>query len=359
MTADVAQSLLVWLRAELGDPELRYAKAPTLIVRGLDATVLAFELSDAPESHRGPLILRLFDPDLPAARVRRERVVHRILGELGYPVPGVLGQGRLGDRTFLLMERLPGRPFFDVLMPLCGVALLASALGWHAPWLAVGILYVGVTVRWMRRLHHLPTERVPDLLEGTGVTVDALRLDAAIDALEERARRLEGASLEPAIAWLREHRPEEGDEVLCHGDFWPGNLLCTAHGVSGLIDWGDALLAPCEYELAWSQVAYRSGLPVPGPAWLADPVTRLSTPLVWLVLSLNRTTYRALEPIDPARMRYFVAFHCVRILVFSAECRVGLTGTAGKPNPWTPTRVVAGIERCFERRTGTPIAIAR
>jgi aminoglycoside phosphotransferase (APT) family kinase protein len=361
--SEVAGRLLHWLRDELACPALDYLEPPSRFAWGVDATLYAFTLQGAPPAYRGRLVLRLFPPDVPPERARREAAVQRAVSGLGYTAPNAPCHGVLGEsppRSFFVMTRLDGGTFIGFIMAVCGLAAVGSLFGWHGGWAVVLALYVGVMVTWLRRLHTLPADRFVAALEREGLGARALQPAGRLESFERQAGAITAAGLQPGLAWLREHLPTTGETVICHGDFWPGNLIVGRRGVSGVIDWGDAALAPREYELAWPHVAFYSGIPMPGPPWLAGPATDLTRPFVWAVLMTYRVSYGALYRLDRGRMRYFVAFHCLRALLFAAERRA-LAQTApeifGSRHPWTLPQVVELLERRFRRLTGVAVSI--
>lgn len=360
--AEVAVRLLERLREAFDRPALDFARRPVRFSWGVDATLYGFRLTDAPVEASGPLVLRLFPRDVDPDRARREAALQRALVRCGYPAPAAHAWGTLGEappRAFVVMDRLHGRTFMDVTMGACAAAITASVFGFLlSSWTAVGALYVGVVVRWMRRLHGLPVDRLAAELETAGVPAEALGIEARLDEMERRIHALGAEGLRPGLDWLRERLPDRGTPVMCHGDFWPGNVMFGRRGVSGVIDWGDAALAPREFDLAWSEVAFYSGLGVSLPAAIERPALAASRPLVWMVLSLYRAAYGILRPLDPALMRYFIALHCLRVLLYAAERRAldALEPGVHAQHPWTFPDVIALVERRFRRLSDVTVS---
>lgn len=105
---------------------------------------------------------------------------------------------------------------------------------------------------------------------GTHESYDGLGSDAAV--LLARIHRGIAASWEPTDVSLRRPRPRVGREDLLvddaldrwqrrvfegaalpiHGDYYGGNLLIGEAGITGVIDWFDAEIAPHEQEVAWA-----------------------------------------------------------------------------------------------------------
>lgn len=84
---------------------------------------------------------------------------------------------------------------------------------------------------------------------------------SARELAEERAADSDW-DVEQVIRQALEQRwppPAEGEPVLLHGDFWPGNLLWQGERLAAVIDWEDACLSdpmvdlgPARLELLWA-----------------------------------------------------------------------------------------------------------
>ncbi|MCB9793464.1 MAG: phosphotransferase family protein [Alphaproteobacteria bacterium] len=87
----------------------------------------------------------------------------------------------------------------------------------------------------------LPLPANPDPVEG------ALRdLRATLDGLPTRR-----PAQELALRWLSEHRPEEPEVVLVHGDYRVGNFLVDEQGLVAVLDWEFAHWGSPFEDLAW------------------------------------------------------------------------------------------------------------
>ena len=168
-------------------------------------------------------VLRLPPPGAriagPADVLRQGRIMAALAAE-GLPVPRIVTASGdpsvLDGRPFIVMERVTGAPFDEVL-PTVGSDAVARA-----------------TVACLRRLHAVPLER-----SGIG-DEPAMPLSAEIDrwsALMQRGvAELTGGS--DALAQrLRDRTPAEARPVLVHGDYHYGNLLYRGAGVVAILDW--------------------------------------------------------------------------------------------------------------------------
>jgi aminoglycoside phosphotransferase (APT) family kinase protein len=161
----------------------------------------------------------------PSACEREFRLL-TALAETSFPVPRPLlleaGGGPFGAPT-VVMTRLPGRP-------LCAPRDLDNYLKQMAATLA--------------ELHSLPTDGL-DFLPNQRTLIDR-SLGKAI-ATDDPLQQAVGAAVR--AAWAR--MPESGDaRVLCHGDYWPGNLLWVRGRLVGVVDWEQPRLGDPEKDVA-------------------------------------------------------------------------------------------------------------
>ena len=167
------------------------------------------------------------------AGVAVEAAAIRAAGVAGVPVPTVvasfaddpvLGDGYLMSR--LDGEALPGRLLRDVEYDAMRPGLLGQ----------VAVALAGI---------HAAS---PD---GVG----AARLSAAdqLDGLEALHRSFGKVvpTFDRALDWLRARLPDGTPEVLVHGDFRMGNLLCDGTGLVAVLDWELVHLGDSHEDLGW------------------------------------------------------------------------------------------------------------
>jgi hypothetical protein len=256
------------------------------------------------------------------------------------------------------MERISGRVMFS-LLPALVVSLIAlgvvglGALGW-----VLGVGWYLLAVQLQRRLHGLPVEAIERAIADRGLDPAELGVAAWLGRLGAQIERLALDGLAPGMQWLRTNRPPEKDVVVCHGDYWAGNVMVSPRGVTGLIDWANAGIAPPEFDLGWNRVQDAGDFP---------PVHRLSEPwrgrlgalfhpVVWIVLLPHRWLYRLFRRLDTEALDYYTAFHCLRILIWSYARE---RAADGAPNPWNSGRARALVAGRFARITGVEIKIPR
>ncbi len=306
---EIADRLLRFLEAELAAPNLSYSRAPVPMTGGYDTRIFQFALNGAPVEAAAPLVLRLLRERDDPARVLRERACHDAVTAFGYPAPRVLLASTdvsiLGG-GFMVMERVAGRPLLQARPFNVGATLAAAQVKLHA--LA------------------LPESLVA--FAGDALTLAAYieRLRAAIDA------DLRG--LRPAIAWVAEHLPEDGDEtVLCHGDFHPYNILWDDGRLSAVLDWPNAFLGPAAADVAATKVILSYSRPA-----RSGPLTRVLSVLRPLLIRRYLGTYRKLSGRDLVRSEPFEALACVRCLAIDGKNRLASLAT---PRLFDSERLIA------------------
>jgi len=335
MTVD-AEALRDGLRRTLDAPGLDFAEPPTDLTGGFDTRIVAFRLAGAPSELSGPLVLRLFAPRHDAARVRRERAVHGALVELGYPVPRILASsdvpGPLGA-PFLLMPRIPGRTLPD-----------QQPLGMGR-----------VLAQWQARLHDLDGAAVVRrALAAEGLPPDTLEIGWHLDGFGRQLARPGLECLRAPLDWLRSHQPPAPARLaICHGDFHPLNLLADRGGVTGVLDWPNALLADATCDVA-ATTAILQHASVGDASPMLRVVVTLARPL--LIRGYQRA-YRRRRALDAARWPYFEALALMRMLLRSGHDRLDRRrpdaaggGHADPPDPMA--RAIPAITARFAAITG-------
>ena len=349
---EVLDGLLAHLR---GFTAWADASCPSKLQRvfgGNQSHVYSLELEGAAEL-RGPLILRILRPFLPQESVGREAKLQRVLGDAGYPVASILHHcddpAVLGG-AFQLMQRLPGRPIVGAGSESQGTIGLREALA---------DFRVFVFGAWPEqvselqyRLHSMPLQKLLAGLEKAGLPAAAISFSASLARLAERAERAPSAGLRDAFAWLREAAVdfEARPQVLCHGDFFPNQVMTDAGAITGVIDWSDACIAPPELDVAILKVGIET-LPVPVP--FGSHVLR-SRARRFLA------AYAKLAPLAPAALEYAEAFRCAHSLLAISERRQALTADPhgpANPNPYDSPAAIAELSARLARISACVVSL--
>jgi hypothetical protein len=145
--------------------------------------------------------------------------------------PGLIDVVDCGGRTGLVLERLRGPDMLTLLQ--------------RRPWRLFGLA---------------------GALAGAHLAVAAIRAPADLPDLRQiLAARIDDAGLPPPLRGFTVRVLDglpDGDR-LCHGDYHPGNVLVTGHGL-GIIDWGNAARAGPEADHARTLLLLRWADPLPG-----------------------------------------------------------------------------------------------
>jgi len=328
--------LLEFLRDHLGERELAFAEAPTLIPGGSNVRVHGFRLSAGPEEFRRPLVLRVWRVPDGSNAASYESCIQNALVELGYPSPKVLlcceDPVALGA-PFQVMERAGGRPLFAAgnnASESDGASLLVEIL----PNLGQILLrnWPKELARLLAHLHELDAGFVARRLESRGFDLGRHGLAAHVDRLEKTIEAYDLSGLRPGIEWLRAHAPPDGARLaVCHGDLFP-NQVFVERGRDTVLDWGETLLAPAEIDVGIVHCGLRT-VPVPLP-W---PVRGIGIAIQRRFAQRFLAAYRALRAVDADTMRFGGVLRAVQTLVGVSVRRLALAGAIAeepRPNPY-------------------------
>ena len=337
---DVAPRLLAHLRAHLDAPSLDYAEAPAPILGGFDTWIYRFSLNGGDPRWTGPLIARVFRAEADSDRARYETLVQNAIAALGYPAPEVLlaeeDAAALGS-PFMIMRRIPGTLMFERLLSV------------RAPWVARLLGHAHA------RLHDLDAGAFQSMIGGARNPRGVGTFDPLLELAAETVARSGLDGLAPALAWLRDHRPAAGeDDVVCHGDFHPLNVLIEGNDCTGVLDWGWAGVGPAAFDVGATIALIGHGpIDVPRPL---RPLVRGARSLItrWYVAG-----YRAARPLDMEQVRYFEVVRLLQFLCEAGEHIEAIAAGATPPfdSPFVPPEVRGGVIRRLRAFTGVPVSL--
>jgi aminoglycoside phosphotransferase (APT) family kinase protein len=319
MVDQLTAGLLAVLRARTGIPTLEYAAPPERLAGGFWAELIAFRLTGAPDGLTGDLVARVMpDPTL----ARKETVIQAEVANQEFPTPTVHLSGGEGDglgRPFMVMDRVGGAPLLAGLDGVGALPRLPRLLGRISETLA------GV----MAHLHRLDPAPVRARLEEGGDAIASVA--ALLEKLRDTAELLARGDLVRAAGWLAANPPPPAQEVICHGDLHPFNLLVDPAGRITVLDWSAGLVAPRAYDVAFTSLV------------LAEPPLAVPRPARVLVRTGGRLLARRFRrryrhhsgaAIDVASLRWHQGVVCLRVLVEVAGwVRAGELG-AKAGHPW-------------------------
>jgi aminoglycoside phosphotransferase (APT) family kinase protein len=202
---------------------------------GLGGAMHRFDLL-TPDGGRLRLVLRRYPrasiaerPDLAAQAWRTLEA----LGHLGVSAPRPVWEdlaGELFGTPAYAMTRLPGHSRLLPRDPEAWVGELAGALA---------------------GLHRTSLDAVDlSFLRGPEESLDR-RYKWVMR--EELLRHPQGAAVQAAVARWRP-RLRKATPVLCHGDFWAGNVLWLRDRVVAIVDWDDARIAPPGFDVGYCRM---------------------------------------------------------------------------------------------------------
>jgi len=190
------------------------------------------------------LVLKLSPPGVRRSGntdVFRQAPLLRALHTAGLPVPDVPWAGadeRWFGTPFVMMERLPGLPFF-VWQPDPRFDLSPDL----------------VRMLWQQcidalvQLHRFDWQRhLPDWEKPTPLRDEITRWDGILAKAPEPAWLVAGQQVREL---LLAHMPKDSPPGLVHGDYQPGNVLYEAGRMSGIIDWELASIGSPLLDLGW------------------------------------------------------------------------------------------------------------
>ena len=299
MDEDLADRLLCVLHTLTAAPTLEYMDPPTRLTGGFWAELLAFELRDAPAGWDGPLVARVMpEPSL----ARKETVVQAAVALAGVPTPRVRGAGGPEDglgRAFMVMDRADGVPLLAGLDSAAGLIGAPRRL-WRMPELLAGA---------MAKLH---------AVDPSAVRAELAEVEGAARTVPEMLEQLEAWTtvtgrddLVAASRWLMSHPVAAGEDVICHGDLHPFNMLIDEHGRVTVLDWSTAVLAPRALDVAFTSLML-SNPPLAVPSALRPLLRGAGRGLARRFRARYRQESGA--TVDRATLDWFQAVVCLRAL---------------------------------------------
>jgi aminoglycoside phosphotransferase (APT) family kinase protein len=329
----VDATLSRYLGDRLGLPAVDFAEPPALEPVGWEAYIYRFRPRTAPglpSAFDRPLVLRLYAGPKGRPRARREFAAQAHAFRHGYPVPEPLlleEDCSLLGGPFVVMEQVHGETLLDRLRGNWTRILevprrLAEA---HA------------------RLHALPADGL--------IRRDSPFLARQLEELRPTTRAYDLDGLTAGLRWLEDHRPAETEAPrLLHLDFHPINLIAREDGACVALDWSEADVGDRHADLAMTTLLLRYA-PVEG----LRPHERVVAPITrWFLARRYRVVYRRGHPIDRDRLRYYLAWACLRRLAtYGMWLRAGPLCNGSKPaavGRITP-RHVAELQSCFAHIT--------
>jgi aminoglycoside phosphotransferase (APT) family kinase protein len=323
--SDIAKRLLHHLARTFGCTDAVYLATPARIQGGFDTAIFGFTLDRVPLSLAGPLILRLSHANADPARVKLETVVQNTLADMDFPAPRVMATesdpGVLGG-PFMVMQRVPGKPLGHAIEGFGAGSSLAKRL---QILLSLPAILAGIIEQWVDvqiRLHRLPAESLLQAVTAAGIDSRVITFEGQLARLRTIVERCALTGVEPALAWLDQHRPSQAQAAICHGDFHPLNILADNGRPTGVIDWPNVVIADPAMDVA-SAIANISTVPITLP-WALRVTAQAAT---GAALRRYERAYQARRLLDDQAVRYYQVFRAVAQLIPVGQAKA--TGRAG------------------------------
>jgi hygromycin-B 7''-O-kinase len=199
------------------------------------------------------VVVKLYAPFLRDHFVYERAALAHLQGRLSVPTPRLLGDGELQGWPWLAMTRLPGRT-----LDTCWSAL-------PEPTRLALVHRIGQVAA---ELHALPVAPLQAVAPEWPVFLAGQRSRCAL--------RQQRTGLPPQLlarlATFLEGPVPAGPDVMLTGEFTPFNLLVDTHDGSqllGMIDFGDGLVGPREYDWLGPMCFYAAGQPARLDAFFA------------------------------------------------------------------------------------------
>lgn len=240
-------------------PDLKKPRIGDLkqIMGGADTTIYGFDVTS--DSVVLPLVIRLFRSAHSGSAMKEFKVME-VLHAKGVPVPRPYlcnMSSSVSDRAYIIMERIDGGIFSDVLFN----ARSSSQYDVLLRSFVENLVRIN-SIEWMNDLAFLDSNdlvRHPDLFIELQISRPrALILKYGIEVLE------------PVIDWLHDNQPALESPCFLHSDYHGMNVLVQPNDSLVTIDWSNAKVGDFRFDLGFTALAMGSSLPD-----LRDSVPRL------------------------------------------------------------------------------------
>ncbi len=248
------------------------------------------------------------------------------------------------------MERLPGKTLAEDFFQLSTIFhLKTQAFGFVSRSMAELHLRLHA-LDGRQLLQALRTEGLPDSAPPYRVSTRLASFDGRLEQLTARVQAANLDGLAAGMEWALKHRPNENDEVLCHGDFHPLNIISERGELKGVIDWSLATVASPAFDVG-NTLMILAQASAAGGGGLASALRR-STAKRYL------SHYQKVRPLDMDAVRYYEAYRCLQSLLWTAENRIARAKQPGvRPSPWDAPEVSGALEARFRELSGVSVSL--
>jgi len=297
--------LLEYLKEQLHNDTIYYKSPLQRFYKGFERLMFEFHLGNISGKFSNPLILRLFQEDIPIMKSCYESIIQNSITKLDFPAPQVLHfceEKKILGGSFMLMERLDGKN-------------LSEYANNHPSSL---FKLPRILARIQIKLHSLEPEIVISSLEKHGFDTDLLTMDGF---LENISNRIDESSLDnyvDGLTWLKRNKPDvRKRKVICHLDLHFGNILIKDGKITGVVDWGQTMFGEPELDISSTNI-------------LLDRIYRKTSYPFQMIAGIIRRyiiwqyymEYTRYHSLDPFKLRYYGALlsfsNIIRLVEFNA-----------------------------------------
>ena len=226
------ECLLIFLSSVFIDTEIEYEKKPVMYQGSADSVIYIFKLRKSQCQPGLHLVLKILPEGKNASSFYRINHATDTLLRLGLKIPKIYAVGISQDvlgGSFILMEYL------------IGVSLLSYPL----------FLQTDILGRSHASMHNIDYQPLIEQFSSQNINEDQYLGSLIIPSrLAYVAQRI--PDMLPVVEWcLRHSNLWEEDICICHGDYYPGNILMNKNKISGILDWGFSLSSAL-MDIAWT-----------------------------------------------------------------------------------------------------------
>jgi len=200
-------------------------------------------------------------------------------------------------------------------------------------------------------LHRIDPDSIARSLTDQGIGQFVYSLGRTFDSLGTSANNLPWIS--DGVGWLLANRPPESESLcVCHGDFHPMNILVGNDVVTGVVDWGNFLIADRVVDIAdtvWlMSIAYKNLTSSGIDPELKSVFGPGAASVDWVEFSRNYlAAYQALEPFDTTHLEYYKIKRSIEALIS------GVSGQEALRHPL----IVSDLIELIHKGTGVRIVM--
>jgi len=298
-------NLLTYLNEQFNHDSIAYKKPLCPLRKGYERLLFEFQLENVHNDFSHPMILRLFQKEIPSLNCRFESIIQNTIASMQFPAPKVFNlceNKKILGGSFMIMEQMEGKNMGENTQNPFSILTMSRMLA-----------------RIQKQLHSLETKQVIDALEQHGFDSNKYTLDGYIEEISNEIEQYSYNNYLKGFQWLEQKKPKyETKKVICHLDLHFGNIIIKNNKITGVVDWGNTMVGEPEFDVASTHILldriYRQ---TPLPIQIIAGFLRRN--IIWQY----QMEYRKHIPLDPYKLQYYGALHSfskiVKILKYNPK----------------------------------------